>query len=75
MDLEAVNSNGCPLDFQSLLDFPNFDFGHDIYGIGKHIDRTTGKLQDCFLPRCAKREEQKIDISDEKVKKEMQHIL
>ena len=54
MDLEAVHSNGCPLDFQKLLDFPDFDFSHDVYGIRKHIDRTTGTLTDCFCPRCSK---------------------
>ena len=57
MDLEAVHSNGCPLDFQKLLDFPDFDFEHDIYGIQRHIDRTTGKLTDFFVPRCAKPED------------------
>jgi len=54
MDLDAANSNGQPLDFARLLDFPDFDFTHDICGIQRHIDRTTGKLGDCFIPRCAK---------------------
>ncbi len=53
MDLSATHSNGCPLDFDKLLGFDDFDFYHDIYGIVKHLDRTTGKLQNCFLPRCA----------------------
>jgi hypothetical protein len=48
MDLEAVHSP---------LDFPDFDFEHDIYGIQRHIDRTTGKLTDFFVPRCAKPED------------------
>lgn len=54
MDLDACHSNGCPLDLEGLLHAPASDFGHDIAGIRRHIDRTTGKLQDCFLPRCAK---------------------
>jgi hypothetical protein len=54
MDLEAVHSNGCPLDFTKWLAFPDFDFSHDVVGIYNHIDRTTGQLGDCFLPRCAK---------------------
>ena len=54
MDLEAAHSNGCPLNFQKLLDFPDFDFNHDIAGIRAHIDRSTGHLGDCFSPRCAK---------------------
>ena len=52
MDLEAVHCNGCPLDFVKLLGFPELDFVHDIAGITSHIDRNTGKLQDCFVPRC-----------------------
>jgi hypothetical protein len=55
MDIEAVHSNGCPLDLARWKDdFPDFDFMHDINGISVHIDRETGELTDCFLPRCAK---------------------
>lgn len=54
MDLEATHSNGCPMDFVKLLSAPSFDFFHDVAGIRRHIDRETGKLLDCFLPRCAK---------------------
>ena len=53
MDLRACHCNGCPLDLQKLLDAPEFDFAHDVFGIREHIDRTTGRLTDCFLPRCA----------------------
>lgn len=53
MDLTACHANGCPLDLPKLLGFPNFDFPHDAFGIRRHIDRSTGKLQDCFLPRAA----------------------
>lgn len=28
---------------------------HDIAGIMRHIDRNTGKLTRCFMPRCASR--------------------
>jgi hypothetical protein len=54
MDLDATNSNGCPLDFQKLLDAEDFDFIHDIFGICNNIDRRTGELTNCFLPQCAK---------------------
>lgn len=54
MDLDAAHSNGCPLNFVKLLEAPPFDFAHDVYGIRRHIDRNTGKLLDCFLPRCAR---------------------
>lgn len=54
MDLEAVHSNGCYLDFAALLNFDTFGFFHDIFGIMENIDRETGKLLNCFIPRCAK---------------------
>lgn len=57
MDLDAVHSNGTPLDFQKLLAFGEADFAHDMFGIRYNIDRTSGKLLNCFLPRCAKTEE------------------
>ena len=54
MDLTACHANGCPLDLKGLLDASLGDFSHDIYGIRKAIDRTTGKLtEDVFLPRYA----------------------
>lgn len=56
MDLTATHCNGTPLDFEKFLRFDDFNFVHDIYGIMGNIDRTTGKLENCFLPRCAKQE-------------------
>jgi hypothetical protein len=53
MDLNVAH-NDIPLDFERLLEFPKFDFSHDIYGIRQHLNRDTGKIEDCFLPRCAK---------------------
>lgn len=54
MDLDACHSNGCPLDFNALLFFSDADRVHDIIGIRRNINRTTGKLENCFVPRCAK---------------------
>lgn len=54
MDIDATHSNGTPLDFQKLIEFDDFNFLHDIYGIMSHIDRNTGELKNCFLPRSAK---------------------
>lgn len=51
MDLSATISQGCPLRLQELLDADPFNFAHDVGGIRRHIDRTTGKLGGCFLPR------------------------
>jgi hypothetical protein len=54
MDLEACHSNGCPLDFKGILEADSFNFWHDIGGIMANIDRTTGELTNCFIPRFAK---------------------
>lgn len=53
MDLIATHANGCPLDFQRLLDATQFDFLHDLYGIVRHLDRRSGQLTRFFRPRCA----------------------
>lgn len=51
MDLEATHCNGNPLKLQELLESKDADFAHDVSGIQRYIDRSTGKLQDCFSPR------------------------
>ena len=55
MDLEFCNDD-TPLDFQKLQAFGDGDFNHDMSGIRRHFNRSTRKLEDCFLPRCAKPE-------------------
>ena len=52
MDLTATHANR-QMDLDRLLAFPDFDFMHDVAGINRHIDRNTGELGDCFVPRCA----------------------
>ena len=64
MDLEAAHCNGMPLDFDQLLEFPLADFAHDVVGIHNHIDRDTGKLLDCFVPRCKKIEKPTTEVAD-----------
>lgn len=54
MDLEATHANGCRMDFARLLGADAFNFAHDVAGIRRHIDRRTGRLRDCFVPRFAK---------------------
>lgn len=56
MDLIACHNHGCKLDLQALVDADDFDFSHDVYGINRHLNRKTGELTDCFLPRFAARE-------------------
>lgn len=53
MDLCACHANGCPLKLQEILDADDFTFAHDVFGIHRLIDRSTGKLTRCFLPRLA----------------------
>lgn len=53
MDIEACHCNGCPLDLSKLAGAPATDFAHDVFGIRRHLNRRTGKLEDCFLPRYA----------------------
>ena len=51
MDIDACHNNGNPLKLQALLEADDFNFAHDVFGIRQHIDRTTGELGDCFVPR------------------------
>lgn len=53
MDITATHCNGCKLDLNKLLGFPDFDFSHDVFGIRRHINRETGQLENCFSPRCS----------------------
>lgn len=53
MDIAACHLNGCALDLARLKDADGLTFTHDIAGIARHMDRSTGRLTDCFLPRTA----------------------
>jgi len=55
MDLTATHANGCPLRLANLVAAPAADFAHDVFGIRGHLDRDTGQLKDCFVPRYAAR--------------------
>lgn len=56
MDIEACHCNGNPLRLEELLMADDGDFGHDVFGIQRYIDRRTGKLTDCFVLRYSKGE-------------------
>ncbi|WP_331253076.1 DUF6874 family protein [Acetobacter sicerae] len=60
MDLIACHSNGCPLDFEKLEGFDDFNLLHDVYGIDRHLNRETGALSAMFLPRCALSEKKDV---------------
>lgn len=54
MDITAAHK-ACPLDLDAMS--TTADIGqmlHDVCGIYRHLDRDTGKLTGCFLPRFAK---------------------
>lgn len=53
MDITACHCNGCPLDLDKLLAANDTTFLHDIAGITVAINRSTGQLENCFVPRCA----------------------
>lgn len=63
MDLVACHANGCPLRLQDLLAADDFNLAHDVFGISRHIDRTTGQLQNFFLPRFSAPSEPKVRIT------------
>jgi len=53
MDITATHLNGCSLKLVELLKTDDGNFAHDVFGIRRHIDRETGQLKHCFLPRYA----------------------
>ncbi len=54
MDLTATHLNGCPLRLRELLGEGPGNFWHDINGIERHLDRSTGQLTAHFSPRCSR---------------------
>ena len=53
MDLTVCHANSCPLDLERLAGTDYTNFNHDVFGIRRHLNRETGKLENCFLPRFA----------------------
>lgn len=44
----------CPMKLEQLLAADDANFSHDVFGIRRHLNRETKKLEDCFLPRFSK---------------------
>ncbi len=59
MDIEAAHLT-LPLDLGRLLSADLATFGHDVGGISRYMDRKTGELGGCFVPRTARRPEPAI---------------
>lgn len=54
MVITAVHANGCPLRLAALLEAHQADFVHDVFGMERHLNKATGRLEDHFLPRYAR---------------------
>lgn len=50
MDLSAVHAK-TPLRLAELAKADDFNFAHDLGGIRANINRNTGELENCFMPR------------------------
>ena len=60
MDIEAAHLNlgaeeGRGLDLETLLKADGFNFAHDVCRIASHLNRETGEVEGCFLPRIMRR--------------------
>lgn len=52
MDITAAHANGCKLRLEELLNADEANFGHDVYGIRRYIDRQNGIVPgNLFFPR------------------------
>lgn len=56
MDITAAHLD-CPMNLDDLLGARDEDFFHDVAGIVSNINRETGKIENCFCPRYARRSE------------------
>lgn len=54
MDIEIAHKS-IPLNLQRLIKSDDFNFSHDVFGIARNLNRVTGKLENCFIPRYAKK--------------------
>jgi hypothetical protein len=53
MDIAAAHI-ACPLKLDEMLHVErDNDFGHDVFGIRENLNRQTGEIENCFLPRFA----------------------
>jgi hypothetical protein len=52
MDIECCHAT-IPLRLDELLAADDFNFSHDVGGIRRHLNRRTGEMENCFVPRFA----------------------
>ena len=53
MDLTVCHNKG-HVDLATLLASSPADLAHDLCGIVEFLDRKTGEMTECFVPRCAR---------------------
>lgn len=53
MSIQAAHTV-CPLDLERWLAADDFNFLHDVFGIGNNFSPRLGQFKDCFVPRYAK---------------------
>jgi len=52
MDITAAHTAN-PLKLDELLHTDSMNFAHDVFGINQNINRDSGEMNNCFLPRYA----------------------
>lgn len=52
MDIDYAHKE-VPLRLEELLASDDVNFAHDVFGIRRHLNRQTLKIENCFLPRYA----------------------
>lgn len=53
MDITSCHCNGSRLKLNQLLKADSLNFAYDVFGIFRNINRSNGKLDNCFVPRYA----------------------
>jgi hypothetical protein len=53
----AMDLDFSKVDLEALLESDDMTFMHDVTGIQQNMDRSTGQLGNCFVPRVGFREE------------------
>lgn len=59
MDIIVCHKYGCRMNLKALMNADDLQFSHDVFGIRRHLNRTTGRLDAIhgykgeFVPRFA----------------------
>jgi len=53
MSLQACHTHGCEIKLDELLQADDGNLLHDVCGIDNNINKETGELENCFVPRYA----------------------